>query len=261
MLLSDLDALSPLVKAPAIAPALPPPQHQPPAQPSYASCHQHMSHFCGVLFDGEADPLMSRARHRNTTARRNIYRAGEPSEGVLVVYEGWAVRFVQLPNGKRQILSVVLPGDLVSPTSIVERQLNFSVQAVTDVRYSYFPFADVRARIRDNPALFDAWLRLTAAEQRDADKRLVDLGQRAAQERIAALLVHIMSRFDERGGLQDDEFPFPMSQQQIADFTGLTPVHTCRVLSWLRKNGICDVGHGSVKVADRNELQRLAALK
>ena len=97
------------------------------------------------------------------------------------------------------------------------------------------------------------WLRFTAAEQRDADKRLVDLGQRTAQERIAALIVHVMLRCDERGELLDDEFPFPLSQQQIADFTGLTPVHTCRVLSSLRKNAICDVGHGFVKVMERRD--------
>jgi Crp-like helix-turn-helix domain len=137
----------------------------------------------------------------------------------------------------------------------------FSIQAVTDVRYCYFPFAEVRARIRNNPALFEAWLRLTASEQRDADKRLVDLGQRTAQERIAALLVHVMHRCEERGEVSGEEFPFPLSQQQIADFTGLTPVHTCRVLSSLRKDAVCDVGHGVVKVMERRELQRMGALK
>jgi CRP-like cAMP-binding protein len=202
-----------------------------------------------------------RGKHRETAARQNVYRAGEVNEGVLVICDGWAVRFVQLPNGKRQILSVMLPGDLVSPTSMLEGQFGFSIQAVTDVRYCYFPFADVRARIRNNPALFDAWLRLTAAEQHDADKRLVDLGQRTAQERIAALLLHVMRRCEQRGELVDDEFPFPLSQQQIADFTGLTPVHTCRVLSSLRRKAVCDVGRGVVKVMERRELQRIGALK
>ena len=56
---------------------------------------------------------------------------------MLVICDGWAVRFVQLPNGKRQILSVLMPGDLVSPTSMLEGQLAFSIQAVTDVRYCY----------------------------------------------------------------------------------------------------------------------------
>ena len=211
-----------------------------------------------------AEPAI-RCRSEASTAklpsRQNIYRAGEPTEGVLVICDGWAVRFIQLPNGKRQILSVLLPGDLVSATSVLEGQLAFSIQAVTDVRYCYFPFADVRARIRDNPALFEVWLRLTAAEQRHADKRLVDLGQRTAQERIAALIVHVMMRCEQRGELLGGEFPFPLSQQQIADFTGLTPVHTCRVLSSLRKNGVCDVGHGDVKVMDRADLRRIGSLK
>ena len=225
------------------------------------TCHFRDGNFCGALFGRTGQALTIKAKYRETAARRNIYRAGEPNEGVLVICDGWAVRFVQLPNGKRQILSLLLPGDLASPAAILDGQLAFSVQAVTDVRYCHFPFADVHDRIRVNPSLFDVWLRLTAAEQRDADKRLVDLGQRTAQERIAALLVHVMLRCERRGELLDDEFPFPLSQQQIADFTGLTPVHTCRVLSSLRKAGVCDVGRGFVKVLARRDLLQLGSLR
>ena len=100
-----------------------------------------------------------------------------------------------------------------------------------------------------------------AAEQRDADKRLVDLGRRTAPGRIAALIVHVMLRCEQRGELLDDEYPFPFSQRQIADFTGLTPVHTCRVLSAPRKDGVCDGGHGPVKLMERGELQRMGSLK
>ena len=217
--------------------------------------------FLRALFGGSRHPMVISGKHRQIGARQNIYRAGEVGEGVLVICDGWAVRFVQLPNGKRQIFSVLLPGDLASPASILEGQFSFSIQAVTDVRYCYLPFAEVRARIRDNPSLFDVWLRLTAAERRDADKRLVDLGQRTAQERIAALIVDVMMRYEQRGELLDDEFPFPLSQQQIADFTGLTPVHTCRVLSSLRTNAVCDVGRGFVKIMERGELQRMGSLK
>ena len=224
------------------------------------TCRFRTANFCGALF-GRDRPMTIAGRHREIVARQNIYRAGEASEGVLVICDGWAVRFVQLPNGKRQILSVLLPGDLVGPTSLAEGQLAFSIQAVTEVRYCYFPFDEVRAKLQDNPSLFDFWLRLAAVEQRDADRRLVDLGQRTAHERIAALLVHVMRRCEQRGDLYDGEFPFPLSQQQIADFTGLTPVHTCRVLSSLRKKGICEVGHGCVKVIERAELQRLGTLR
>lgn len=248
-MLREIDSISDLVNVRGGMPALP-------NLPCNAY-HFRTPNFCGALFGSGGHPMAIRGKHRETAARQNIYRAGEPNEGVLVICDGWAVRFIQLPNGKRQVLSVLLPGELASPTSILEGQFTFSIQAVTDVRYCYFPFAGVRA----NPALFEVWLRLTAAEQRDADKRLVDLGQRTAQERIAALIVHVMLRCVQRGELLDDEFPFPLSQQQIADFTGLTPVHTCRVLSSLRKNAICDVGHGFVKIMERAELQRIGSLK
>ncbi len=225
------------------------------------ACRFRQLNSCGALFGGNGRAPSLEARHRSVAARRNIYRAGEPNEGVLAICEGWAVRFVQLPNGKRQILSVMLPGDLASPTAILEGRFGFSIQAVTDVRYCHFGVAAVRARLFDDPALFDAWLRLTAAAQRDADNRLVELGQHSAQERIAGLIVHVMLRSEQRGECHDGEFPFPLSQQQIADFTGLTAVHTCRVLSALRKNGVCDVGDGVVKIAQRAELQRMASLK
>jgi len=224
------------------------------------TCRFQKLNFCGALFgDGMCDQVQG--IHRTVAARHNMYRAGEPNEGVQVVCEGWAVRFLQLPSGKRQILSVVLPGDLISASAIFERQFSFSVQAVTRVRYGVFPFAEVRSRLRDNPALLDKWIALAAAEHRDADRRQVDLGQRTALERIASLIVQVMLRIEERGDLSGDEFVFPMSQQQMADFTGLTPVHTCRVLSALRKTGVCEVGHGSIKVLDRAELQRIAAFK
>ena len=143
----------------------------------------------------------------------------------------------------------------------MEEQLEFSIQAVTRVRYCTLPFAEVRSKICDNPALFELWLRLTAAEHREADRRLVDLGQRPAQERVAALVVHVMLRSEERGDVEDDAFVFPLSQQQIADCTGITPVHACRVLSAMRKDGICDVRHGAVRIIDRPELLRLGSVK
>jgi len=256
-MLREVDPLSDVVNARGAIPAAIPPTSNPPC----ATCHFRRSNFCGALFGKSGEAMAIRGKHREIAARQNIYRAGEPNEGVLVICDGWAVRFVQLPDGRRQILSVLLPGDLVGPTSLFEDRFAFSIQAVTQVRYCHLPFAEVRGRMQDNPSLFDIWLRLTAAELRDADKRLVDLGQRTAHERIAALVAYVMQRCEQRGELLDDEIPFPLSQQQIADFTGLTPVHTCRVLSSLRRNGICDVGRGGVKILQRAALARMGALK
>jgi CRP/FNR family transcriptional regulator, anaerobic regulatory protein len=225
------------------------------------TCKSRSINRCDALFGAGGNRTPIGAKTGSTPARQNIYRAGEAKEGVLVICDGWAVRFIQLPDGKRQILSVVLPGEVVCPTSFLERQFTFSVQAVTNVRYCYFPFAEVRARIQSDPALFDIWFRLMAAEHGNGDKRLVDLGQRTAQERIAALIVHMMVRCEQRGEFHGDTFAFPMSQQQIADFTGLTPVHACRILSSLRRKSVCNIGRGIAKIIDRGELERMGSLK
>lgn len=231
--------------------------HGAPAPPDATSAPCRLN-FSDLLLEPGA---VRGCRYRAIAARQNIYRAGETADGVLMITDGWAVRFVQLPNGKRQILSLMMPGDLVSAAAILEQQFAFSVQAVTDARTCLFPFALVRRRIADDPSVFDAWIKLAAAELRDADRRLVDLGQRTAQERIAALILHVMLRAEERGELDDNVSSFPLSQQQIADFAGLTPVHTCRVLSALRKSGICRIAGGTVKILDRVELKRIGSLR
>jgi len=224
-------------------------------------CKLRDSSFCGALFNGTGALLTVERKQRITPARQNVYRAGEINDGALLICEGWAVRFIQLPNGKRQILSLAMPGDLISPASILEGRFAFSVQAVTKVVSCKISFRDVLLRIRQNPALFDTWIKLTAAERRQADMQLVDLGQRNATDRVAALLHGVLLRQEERGELMNDEFTFPLTQQQIAEFTGLTPVHACRVVAKLRKGGVCKVGHGTVKVLDRFELERLASLR
>ena len=251
-MLHDIDSLSAAVNA---GDGVPVRQRSP-----CATCHLRNEHFCGALFGNGADAA-PRGTSRLIAARQNIYRAGELTDGVLVVCDGWAVRFVQLPDGRRQILSLLLPGDLVSPTAILERRFTFSIQALTAVRVCAFPPAQLRARILHDPAAFELWLDAIAGALRDAERRLVDLGQRAAQQRIAALIVHAMTRCEERGELDDEEFAFPLSQQQIADFAGLTPVHTCRVVRSLRNDGICDIGRGVVKILDRAALSRIGSLR
>ena len=213
-----------------------------------------------LIDDGPSHGLEIK-RHRTKGARQTIQRSGEANDGIMVLCEGWAVRFVQLPNGKRQILSIVLPGDLVSAATAFDPDALFSVQAVTSVRYRYYDKDYVRSRIESDRNDMRAWLEIVAAEQRDADMHCIDLGQRTAQERVAALFLRLVERFEARDRAPVTEIPFPLRQQQIGDLTGLTPVHVCRVLNVLRNEHICEVAAGVVKILNRTELARLAASK
>jgi CRP-like cAMP-binding protein len=107
MLLSENGSQSARVRAPGLVTELPPSPCE--------TCQVRKSNFCRALSGDRDDWVALRGQHRSTAARHTVYRAGEASEGVLLICDGWAVRFVQLPNGKRQILSVLLPGDMASP--------------------------------------------------------------------------------------------------------------------------------------------------
>jgi CRP/FNR family transcriptional regulator len=189
--------------------------------------------------------------------RRNIYIGGEASEHTYVVCEGWACRVARLFDGRRQILSLLLPGDLFSATSPFQQSLGFYVEAITEVRYAAIENSELRAKLSEDPILLDSFMELCAAETNDAYQRLIDLGQRLAEERIALLILQLMERLEARGLVHEQSFDFPLRQLQIADAVGLTPVHVSRVMSLLRNSGLIEVQNGTLRILDLPKLQRI----
>ncbi len=220
------------------------------------SCGTSSPNFCGGLMSKLAVGGSLHAKHFTKRARLNIRRAGETNKGVLVICEGWALRFSQLPNGRRQIFSVVLPGEIVNPAALFGPSTD-SVQAVTDVRYCYLAAEDIHKKIQEDQSAAQSWARLIAADRRMSDELLVDLGQRAADERIAAFILRMMDRLSDNADLPQQVFRLPLRQQHFADLLGLTPVHVCRVLSAFRKDKICDISDGMAKIWDLEGLRQI----
>lgn len=216
--------------------------------------------FCGKLAEAGA-MKMHPVRHSTKRARQNVTRMGEPVAGIGVICEGWAVRYAQLPDGRRQILSVLLPGETMRAASLSTEGTGVSVQAVTDVRYCYLNAADVRRALPTSVALMDEWAGLVTEEITRYDEQLIDIGQRTAKERVAGFILRIMKRCEERGLVVDGSFPFPLKQQHIAEATGLTPVHVCRVLSAFRKEKIAQIANYEAKILSLVGLQRIAQSK
>lgn len=217
-----------------------------------------MSNFCGALDLGRAS---FRQIHEATRARRTVYRAGEETEDVHVICEGWAVRSVPLTGGRRQILSFLLPGDLVSATSLFKGRQMFSVQALTDTRYCRFSRAELQKELTAQSPVFDELARICVAEKDQADQALASLGQRSAAARIARLIILLMERLSERGMTRDHAFDFPLRQQHIADAVGLTTVHVSRVINLFRKAELIDIAQRQIRIVKLRELQLIADAK
>jgi CRP-like cAMP-binding protein len=193
-----------------------------------------------------------------TRARHTIYRAGEELGGIPFVYSGWAARVRRLSDGRRQILSFILPGDLVSASAIFSNRLSFFVEAITDVRYSVTQRTQVDEILAHDPQLLRALVSACLAEKAEIEELATDLGCRRAEERIARLILQLRARLEARGQTSGLSFDMPLRQQHIADVTGMTVIHVGRVLGTLRSDGIVQISGGTLTITDIAALQRLS---
>src|SRR6202050_187332 len=132
--------------------------------------------------------------HLAMLAGTEIIRADDESAELYTLYSGWAFRFKTLPDGRRQILNFLLPGDLLGLQAAMFDAARHGVEALTDVELCLLPRRDVWALFGEMQELaFDvAWL--GSREESYVDENLTSVGRRNASERIAALLVALYKR-------------------------------------------------------------------
>ena len=197
---------------------------------------------------------------RVVPARRVVYREHELYDEVPFICEGWAASAIRLSNGTRQILSILLPGDMVSTALLFDTRADYLVEAITSVHYRTFKRADVKANLLKHPDLFEKFSKAFIEERIRADQLVVDLGRRTAEERIARLILNLEDRLSRRGMANQTtkEIDFPLRQHHIADATGLTPVHVSKVLSEFRRSGLIKISDRSLAILDPARLRRIA---
>ncbi|MGD0023976.1 MAG: Crp/Fnr family transcriptional regulator, partial [Xanthobacteraceae bacterium] len=176
---------------------------------------------------------------------------------------GWAASVVLLSDSSRQILSVLLPGDMVSTALLFGPRPHCSVEAITEVRYRTFKRTELKEIVFTHPDLFDRFSKTCLEEKGRADQLIVDLGRRTAEERIARLILNLAERLGKRGTMQAEpaEMDFPLRQHHIADATGLTPVHVSKVLSEFRREGLIKISDRSLVFLDLAGFRRLAHMR
>jgi CRP-like cAMP-binding protein len=195
---------------------------------------------------------------RTAAAHCDILREGDSPRSIKIMLEGWVTRYKQLPDGRRQILSLMLPGDIGAGSAFVHGKMEHSLGTLTPVRYTEVNPADFEALLTASPRLAKAlwWSELvTVAIQREWT---TNIGQRLAYERIAHLLCEVFARLQAIGLTHGDTCEFPLTQTDIADATGLTPVHVNRMVQALRKDGLIELRDKRLHMRDPANLRRIA---
>ena len=189
---------------------------------------------------------------------RDLWAARAPAPPPRMLVSGWACRYRALPNGCRQIISLLLPGDFIGPMSQPRLSSLCAVAALTEVEtVSAKPLADAAVAGDVYPGLAHV-VRLTNHLQ-DAllCEQIARLGQQSANERFASLVLELRDRMHRLGFAQNNRFPMPLTQDILADALGLSAVHLNRTVQQLRKSGLLKLEGGVITLLEPQQLQAL----
>lgn len=195
---------------------------------------------------------------RTIETRRDLIAEGDRPRHVHVVLDGWACAYKTLPDGKRQILAFFVAGDFCDVNVYVLKQMDYSIGAVTRLRAATISAEEMSALTVERPRLTQAlwWEGLvTAAIQREWT---LNVGQRSAYERLAHLLVELYTRLKVVGRAQAGRCDFPLTQNDLADATGLTAVHVNRTLQELRRDRLIELERKQLQILDLQRMMDVA---
>jgi CRP-like cAMP-binding protein len=194
---------------------------------------------------------------RRVEAGGAIIEEHRRSAQLFTLYAGWAFRYKTLSDGRRQILSFLLPGDFLGLQDEFADGQTHGVEAVSDVTLCAFSRDRLWELFHAQPKLGYDITWLAAREEKMVDDNLVTAGRRNAGERVAMLLMHLYRRAQRVGMERDGWVEFPFNQQHIADALGLSLVHTNKTLRRLQRLGLYKIDAGWLRIMEPHALEAL----
>lgn len=185
---------------------------------------------------------------RRVGVDRDLVREGDRPAACQLIVEGFAYRHRIMQDGRRQIMSFEIAGDLCDLHSFLLGQADHSITTLTpctvaSIAHSTLTEWTVR-RLAISRALWLASL-VDAAISREW---IVNVGRRTAHQRAAHLLCEVMQRLHSAGLANGHTHELPFTPMVLADALGLTPVHVNRILQWLRGEELIEFGNGTLIV-------------
>jgi CRP/FNR family transcriptional regulator, anaerobic regulatory protein len=199
-------------------------------------------------------------RSLNLPANRLLVGEGEVGSSVFRIARGWAYRYRSGPNGSRQILDFLLPGELAGVGTALLGVADHAVRSLTALRTFVIDARLVGEAFRGEAELAWRLARYIAAEADRIDELLSVIGCGDAIERLAFLMLSLYRRQSRHGRLDPLDVPFPLRRQHMADALGLTGAHINRTLNRLRDENIAIVEKGRLSIRDQPRLVALAGL-
>lgn len=194
-------------------------------------------------------------RRRDAKAGETLIAEGEANASSYIMLDGWAARHKALADGRRQILSFVLPGDVVGIEAHLIAEATASVTTLTRCTVAEFRPAAIVRLLAEHARLAAALMWATAREEAFLGERMLSLGRRPAIDRVGHLFVELYHRLRLVGLAQGEAYEAPLNLDQISDALGLSVVHVSRTMGQLRASRLMDRRSHRIVLLDRPRLE------
>ena len=215
---------------------------------------------CFAALSSDDIVLLTRmtATARKIGARQHLIREGDRPGPVFVMIDGWACRYKMLPDGSRQIVAFLMPGDSCDMHVAELAEMDHGIQTLTASRVAVIGRTDIAELITDHPQIARALWSTQLVDQGISRAWIVSMGRRNSIARVAHLMCELYLRARNIGLVSGNAFEMPLSQVVLADALGLTPVHVNRVLRKLRLASVMEIQRGALTVLDPVGLAKVA---
>jgi CRP/FNR family transcriptional regulator len=211
---------------------------------------------CGSLEDWELERLESITASKVYEAGQAVFDEGDEPRFMYNLTEG-IIRLVKLlPNGRRQIVGFVFPGDMLGLAS--HGAYTCSAEAIGTVKVCRFPREKLLGLLEEFPNLKSRLLDIAADELSEAQEQMLLLGRKSPVEKVSSFLWRLHKENMRCGGA-DNRIDLGMGRIDIADYLGLTIETVSRTFTKLRNDGVIRLeGANHVLIADEEALRDLA---
>ena len=236
------------------------------SQTAYASAYDSILHFLE-----QSGPLLENEKWlfrngefvvRAINAQKDLIHRDElllsSSQYVMFLVDGFAYDYRITKEGRRQITAFHVAGSFCNLASMYLGDSDFTVATLTDATIAFIPKHLLVQWGRHHHGLGQLLARAALTEASVAREWLVNVGHRSAFQRTAHLLCELASRMEAAGLPGGPDYELPMTQLDLADALGLTPVHLSRTLQWLRGEGLVELADGALTIPSRAELEQAA---
>jgi CRP-like cAMP-binding protein len=217
-----------------------------------------VTEFFAALNPDEAAELTSAGANRQWRRGAVIYRERERSEWVVILRTGRVKVSSDTASGTEVVLTVRGPGALLGELAAIDRgRHSATVTALEPVTALVVPHAEFERYLQSHGRVAFLLTRQHVVRLRDADRKRIEFGAYDTTGRVAARLVELAERFGTPGpeGLRIE---LPLSQDELAGWTGSSREAVTKALRALREEGWIQTGRLRVTVRDLDALRERA---